>query len=287
MADSPYVVTVTAHNFQQVVIDGSRERLVLVDFWADWCAPCRSLMPILASIADAFGGKLIVAKVNTEEEQALAAEFGIRSLPTVQLFKDGQPVDQFMGALPEPQVREFLDRHLPRKSDPLIARAQGFLSAGDLKGAAELIAQAREADPENPRVRVAEAGIETASGNIQEARAILDALPLELADDPEVAGIRGQVHFAALCTDAPSEEELAARLNSDPKDNDARYRIAARLVLRGGYEGALEQLLKLMTTDRTFGDDAGRKGMLLVFAMLGGEGDLVAPFRSRMLNALY
>jgi len=287
MADSPYVIAVTAESFQRVVVEGSHERLVLVDFWADWCAPCRMLMPVLASLADAYGGKLLVAKVNTEEEQTLAVEYGIRSLPTVQLFKDGRPIDQFMGALPEPQVREFLECHLPRESDRLLAQAQGLLNAGDRAGAARLIGQAREADPENVRVRLVEAGIEAAAGNIRQAQAILDALPRELADDPEVARLQGQVSFAALQADSPPEATLVSRLKADPKDSDARHRLAAHLVVRGDFEGALEQLLELMKRDRAFADDAGRKGMLMIFAMLGGQGDLVTHYRGRMLNALY
>jgi len=287
MADSSYVIAVTADSFQRVVVDGSHERLVLVDFWADWCAPCRMLMPVLASLADAYGGKLLVAKVNTEEEQALAVEYGIRSLPTVQVFKNGRPIDQFMGALPEPQVREFLERHLPRESDRLLARAQGLLNTGDRAGAARLIEQAREADPKNTRVHLAEAEIEAAAGNLRHAQAILDELPRELADDPEVARLKGQVGFAALQTDSPPEATLVSRLEADPKDSDARHRLAAHLVVRGDFGGALEQLLELMKQDRAFADDAGRKGMLMVFAMLGGQGDLVTGYRSRMLNALY
>jgi putative thioredoxin len=245
------------------------------------------LMPVLASLANAYGGKLLVAKVNTEEEQALAAEYGVRSLPTVQLFKDGQAVDQFMGALPESQVRELLDRHLPRESDQLLDRAQGLLGAGDLEGAAHLISQAREVDPENVRVLLAEAGIEAASGNTGAAEKLLERLPLELSDDPEVTTLRGQILFAGLRADSPSEAVLTSRLADDPTDSDARYRLAAHLVARADYEGALEQLLELMKRDRTFEDDAGRKGMLMVFAMLGGEGDLVARYRGRMLDALY
>ncbi|WP_089729318.1 thioredoxin [Candidatus Thiosymbion oneisti] len=287
MADSPYVIAVTAESFRRVVVEGSHERLVLVDFWADWCAPCRMLMPVLASLADAYGGKLLVAKVNTEEEQALAVEYGIRSLPTVQLFKDGRPIDQFMGALPEPQVREFLERHLPRESDRLLAQARGLLNAGDRAGAARIIEQAREAEPENARVRLVEAEIEAAAGNVQGAQAILDDLPRELADDPEVARLKGQVGFAAIQVDSPPEATLVSRLEADPKDSDARHRLAAHLVARGDFEGALEQLLELMKRDRAFADDAGRKGMLMIFAMLGGQGDLVTRYRSRMLNALY
>ncbi|MCG6862824.1 MAG: thioredoxin [Chromatiaceae bacterium] len=287
MANSPHVVSVTTESFHQVVVQGSHERPVLVDFWADWCAPCRMLMPVLASIADSYGGKLLVAKVNTEEEQGLAAEYGIRSLPTVQLFKDGRPVDQFMGALPEPQIRQFLEQHLPRESDQLLARAQGLLSAGDLEGAARMIEAVREADPENDRVRLLEAGIQAAAGNNQAAQEILDSLPRELAEDPEVVSLRGQVSFAALRDESPPESTLTARLEADPKDSDARYKLAAHLLARSDFEGALDQLLELVKRDRAFNDDAGRKGMLTVFAMLGGEGELVSRYRSRMLNALY
>jgi putative thioredoxin len=287
MADSQYVVAVTAESFHQVVIDGSRDRLVLVDFWADWCAPCRALMPVLSSLADAYRGKLIIAKVNTEEERELAAEHGIRSLPTVQLFKDGRPVDQFMGALPEGQVRAFLERHLPRESDDLLARARALASTGDLKGASDLVAKAREADPENARIRLTEAGIAAASGNIQEAQTILDGLPMDLADDPEVTILRGQLLFAGLCADSPPESELTARLEANPADSEARYRLAARMVDRGDYEAALQQLLDLMKRDRTFEDDAARKAMLALFAMLDEEGDLVKRYRNRMSSALY
>jgi len=287
MADSPHVIAVTAESFRRIVVEGSHERPVLVDFWADWCAPCRMLMPILASLADDYGGKLLVAKVNTEEEQALAAEHGIRSLPTVQLFKDGRPIDQFMGALPEPRIREFLERHLPRESDQLLARAQRLLSAGDPEGATRLIDQARTAEPENTRIRLVEAGIAAATGNSRGAQEILDDLPRELADDPEVTSLKGRVGFAALQTDSPPEATLKSRLEADPQDSDARYRLAAHRVVRDDLEGALEQLLELMKRDRAFQDDAGRKGMLLIFAMLGEQSELVARYRSRMLNALY
>ena len=287
MANSPYVVAVTTESFHQVVVEGSHQRPVLVDFWAEGCAPCRMLMPMLASIADSYGGKLLVAKVNTEEEQGLAAEFGIRSLPTVQLFKDGRPVDQFMGALPEPQIRQFLERHLPPESDQFLAQAQDLLNAGDLEGATRMVEAAREADPSNDRVRLMEAGVATASGNNQAAQEMLDSLPRELADDPEVVSLKGRLGFAALHADSPPAEMLLARLEKDPRDSDARYRLAAHLVVRGDFEGALDQLLELVKMDRAFNDDAGRKGMLTVFTMLGGEGELVSRYRSRMLNALY
>ncbi len=287
MADSPYIVTLTPENFEAVVIDGSFDRPVLVDFWADWCAPCRMLMPILAKLAEDYRGAFILAKLNTEEHQALAAQFGIRSLPTVQLFKDGRPVDQFMGALPEPQVREFIDRHIARASDGLLAQAQGLMAAGDLERAAALIDQARAEDPESARVALAEVQLTAARGELEEARGQLERLPIELAHDPEVAALRGQLEFAAALTGAPAEAELERRLAADPKDSEARYQLAAHRVVAGDYEAALEQLLELLKRDRAYGDDAGRRGMVSVFDLLGGAGDLVAKYRARMMTALY
>ena len=286
MADSPFIVTVTAANFEAVVIDGSFDRPVLVDFWADWCAPCRMLMPILAKLAQDYAGKFILAKLNTEEEQALAAQFGIRNLPTVQLFKDGQPVDQFMGALPEGQIREFLDRHLPRASDSALAQADALLAAGDLARARDLIGRARVEDPDNPRLALTEARLSAAEGNFAEAQARLERLPIELAHDPEVAALRGQLLFAAVAAEAPDASALEARLAGDAGDSEARYQLAVHRVLSGQYEAALDLLLEVVKRDRGYGEDAGRKAMLAVFDLLGG-GELVTRYRARMMNALY
>jgi putative thioredoxin len=286
MADSPNIVTVTVDNFQSIVLDGSFDRPVLVDFWADWCAPCRMLMPILAKLAEEYLGRFILAKINTEEQQALAAEFGIRSLPTVQLFKSGRAVDQFMGALPEGQIREFLDRHIPRASDGLLAQAQGLMVAGDLAGAQTLIDRAREQDPENARLALADLQLMAARGEVAEASSAIDRLPIELASEPEVLALRGQLRFATALEGAPTEADLVARLSSEPGDSLSRYQLAAHQVIRGDYEAALENLLTLMTRDRGFQEDAGRKGMLAVFDLLGG-GDLVARYRAKMMNALY
>ncbi|MCU0833586.1 MAG: thioredoxin [Chromatiaceae bacterium] len=287
MANSPFIVTATAETFDTDVLDASYQRPVLVDFWADWCAPCRMLMPILAKLADAYGGRFLLAKVNTDEERELAAQFGIRSLPTVQLFKNGQPVDQFMGALPESQVREFLDRHLPRESDKLLARAEALLRGGDLAGAAKQIGQARAKDPANARIQLAEARIKAASGDVSAAQGLLDRLPLELLQDPEAAAVRAQVAFAGALTDAPPETQLAARLQSNPRDSDARYRLAAYRVAEGDFEGALDQLLELLKKDRAYGEDAARKGMVMIFDLLGGDSELVTRYRAKMLSALY
>jgi len=287
MANSPYLVAVTAQNFQEVVLEGSYERPVLVDFWADWCAPCRALMPILAKLADEYDGRLMVAKLNTEEEQALAAQFGIRSLPTVQLFKDGRPVDQFMGALPEAQIRAFLEPHLPRESDSLLDGITDRLILGDLTGAQAELDKARAKDPDNPRLFLAEVQIKAAGGDTLGAEALLDRVPIDLAKDPEVLALRGQLRFANLVATAPPEAELAARLAANPMDSEASYLLAAWQAVNGNLEAALARLLALLKRDRTYGDDAARKAMILIFDLLGGAGPLVSAYRAKMLSALY
>ncbi|QGU32382.1 thioredoxin [Thermochromatium tepidum] len=287
MSHSPNIVTVTAANFHTIVIEGSYQRPVLVDFWADWCAPCRMLMPILSKLAEQYGGRFLLAKVDTEAEQALAVQFGIRSLPTVQLFRDGQAIDQFMGALPEHQVREFLDRHIPRASDGLLQQAKAAMSGGDLAAARALIDRARTEDPDNKRLPLMEIQFLASSGEIAKALEAIDTLPLEFVKDPEVAALRSRLQFARVIEGAPSESELNDRLQADPRDSEARYQLAAHQVLRGDYEGALEHLLELVKRDRTYGDDAGRKGMLAVFDLLGSDNALVARYRSRMMSILY
>lgn len=287
MADSPHLVAVTAQNFRQVVIEGSYERPVLVDVWADWCAPCRALMPVLAKLAEEYRGRLLVAKLNTEEEQALAAQMGIRSLPTVQLYRDGRPVDQFMGALPEAQVRAFLEPYLPRESDGLLEQIGDRLMVGDLAGAQAALDLARAKEPDNPRLFLVQVQIQAASGDTQGAEALLERVPLELAKDPEVLALRGQLRFANLAAGAPSEDELAARLAANPKDSEASFLLAARQAATGDFATALASLLALLKRDRAYGDDAARKTMILIFDLLGGEDPLVTAYRGKMLSALY
>jgi len=286
MADSPHVVNVTEANFEQVVIAGSAQRPVLVDFWADWCAPCRQLMPTLARLADEYGGAFLLAKVDTEAEQALAAAFGIRSLPTVQLFKGGRPVDQFMGALPEGQIREFLGRHIESESDRRLAAAAERMASGELDAAAALIAEVRSADPDNVKLFNAEVQLAMARGDHQAAAELLERAPIELVNDPELARLRGRLTFASAAADAPARSECELRLAADPTDSEARYGLAARQVLAGDYQGALDNLLALMQRDRSYGDDAGRKGMLMVFDLLGDDA-LVPAYRAKLSRLLY
>lgn len=287
MADSPFIVTLTAQNFHRIVIDGSHDRPVLVDFWADWCAPCRALMPILAKLADQYAGKFLLAKLDTEAEREVAAEFGIRSLPTVQIFKDGKMVDQFMGALPEAQVRAFIDRQIPREADILIARAEALMAERALADAEPLVARALHLEPDHPGARIAEVRLKALSGDSEGAAGLIGRLPIDLLGDPQVVALSGQLRFANVLRAAGPEPELRVRLSANPDDSEARYQLAAHCIARSDFDGALELLFELMRRDRAYGDDAGRKGMLLIFDLLGGTGEVVSRWRSRMFTAMH
>ena len=251
MADSPFIIDVTRENFGQVM-ETSFSVPVLIDFWASWCQPCMVLMPILAKLAEEYQGKFLLGKLNTEEEQEIAAQFGIRSIPTVKLVRDGQIVDEFMGALPETAVREFLDRHIAGAADEQLEEADRQLAAGNLDAAA----------------------------------AVLDSLPAHKQDDPQAVALRSRLYFAGLVADVPAPNELATRLASDPDDHEARLQLALHKVIDQDYEAAMELLLELMRADRNFGDDAGRNMLLKVFELLGDD-PLVNRYRSRMASLIY
>jgi putative thioredoxin len=285
MADSPYIIDVTRENYAQVM-EASFEVPVLIDFWASWCQPCQALMPVLAKLAEEYQGKFLLGKLNTEEQQEIAAQFGIRSIPNVKLFRNGQPVDEFMGALPERAVREFLDRHVARESDTSVQQARERLAAGDADAAIALLSAAREADPDNPRVAVALAGAQAAAGDVAAAEATLDGLPANEQVKPEVAALRSHLYFEGRVAGAPATTELEASLAADPDDHEARFQLALRKVVEQDYDVAMELLLELMKKDRGFGDDAGRNTLLKVFELLGDD-PRVNQYRRRMASLLY
>jgi len=287
MADSSYIYDVTAENFQQVVLQTSMSRPVLVDFWAEWCNPCKTLMPTLAKLADEYQGKFILAKVNTEQQQQLATHFGIRSIPCVKLFLKGQMADEFMGALPEAEVRSFIDKYIPRESDGLLAQAEQLLLQGDADGAGTLIQQAAQMDPGSPRVMLSNARYLATVGRLEEAEQQLNALPDEEKRKPEVSAMLARLQFDRSSADTPPPEVLKQRLLENPSDSEAMHQLASHMIMQNDLEGALELLLTLMQKDRDYGDDAARKDMLRIFEMLGGQGELVKRYRNRMFNLLH
>lgn len=285
MSASPYIIDVTPQNFAQIV-QASERAPVLMDFWADWCQPCKQLMPVLAKLADEYEGRFFLAKLNTEEHQDLAAQFGVRSLPTCKLFVDGQPVDEFSGALPEQAVRDFLEKHLPRPSDGLVAQAQQTLLAGDATAALALLAQAKAEDPDNHRIDIAIAQAQAADGDADAALATLDLLPADKQMDAEVQALRSHIEFEAKAADMPDPQLLVDRLDKDPTDSEARVQLANHYVLAQQFETALELLLDQMRRDRAYDDDIARKTMIRVFDLLGDD-PLASRYRSKMFTLLH
>ena len=286
MTDSPYVFEIDEHNYEQIVIDGSHEVPVLVDFWASWCQPCQVLMPVLASLVEEFQGRFVLAKIDTEEQQAIAQQFGIRSIPTVKLFKNGQPVDEFAGALPEAEIRSFLEKHLPRPSDTQVEQALRMLLDGDAGGALEILRMLQAQDPSNPRISVVMAQAHAARGEPEAARDILDAMPASEQDSPDVQSLRSHLYFDLLLQGKPDRATLAARLEADPADSEAQFLLAAHKVADQDVESAMQMLVALVRKDRQYGDDAARNTLLKLFDMLG-DSPLVPVYRRQLFNLLH
>jgi putative thioredoxin len=287
MSDSPHVFEVTQDTFAERVVEASRRVPVLVDFWAAWCAPCRMLVPILAKLAEAYQGKLLVAKVNTDVEQGLAMQYGVRSLPTVKLFQNGQVVDEFLGALPESAVREFVDQYVARESDSVREKALAAHRRGDSDKALALLREAATADPENLRVTLDRAWVLFDTGQYEEAEGVLRGLPANRQVDPEVTSLLTRIGFARVASQAPDRAGLERRVEAGGADLETRYQLACHRILGGDLEGALELLYGILREDRGYGDDAARRAMLAVFDLLGGKGPLVSRYRALMSSALY
>jgi putative thioredoxin len=287
MSDSPHVFDVGAGDFVSRVLDRSRQVPVLVDFWADWCAPCRALAPILEKLAGELGGRLLVAKVDTEAEPQLAGQFGIRSLPTVVLVSGGEIRDHFMGAQPETAVRAFVQPWLRSPAQQLAAAVSASLAAGDPAAARALVEQAMAEQPDDPTLPVELARVCLADGRLEEAQQILDGLRADVRESDGARLLAASVGFARACAGAPPETELAARVGERPEDLESRYQLAAKRVVRQDYAGALEQFFEIMRRDRRFRDDAGRASIVSVFELPGVDPALVAQYRRRMAALLY
>jgi putative thioredoxin len=282
----PLIFDVDQEGFQSRVIDASREIPVAVDFWAEWCAPCRSLTPVLEKVITTLAGQIRLAKVNTDQNQELAGALGIRSLPTVKLFKDARVVDEFSGAYPEGRLREFFSRHLDAQSDAARDQARTLLRSGQTEQALAVLRQAAAAKPDDSRLKLDLAEVEIAQGNINEAEAALRRLPLQQQQEDEAKRLFALLHFHRICQDSPTTEELTRRLEQHPEDTEAWLKLSARKVLAEDYETAMDQLLQLIRRNARRGDEAPRKNMLSIFELLGRENPLVGRYRSLMAAAI-
>jgi putative thioredoxin len=283
---NPHVFDVDHGSFQAIVLDGSHAAPVLVDFWAPWCGPCRSLGPVLERLAADYAGRFILAKVNSDQEQELAARFGVRGIPNVKAFVRGEMVDEFTGALPESQVRRFIDALFPTPSEEARLAARDAAAGGDRAGARQWLATALERDPRNDVARIDLAELLLSDGDAAGAATALDDLHPLTEDNPRAAQLRARLRFATT-GETQSAAALEARIASNPADVEARLDLAACLVNARQYEAALEQFLEVVRRDRKCRDDAARKGMLAVFSLIGGDHELTGRYRRQLASALH
>lgn len=280
-----HVFDATAERFEADVIQRSLQTPVLIDFWAEWCQPCKILGPILEKLADEYNGAFLLAKIDVEAEQELAAAFRIQSIPTVVLVKDGQLADGFQGALPEGQLREFLKTHGIEPAQPSEPETPAIAPVANPAADAARLREAVAGEPDNAELKLQLALALSQSGEAREAEALLDALPANLATDDRVVRARARLGFAALLKDAPSIASLEAAVAADPNDLNARHLLGAHRLVAGDVEAGLEEFLEMLRRDRGFRDGLARKSLIDAFNTIEDE-DVVGRYRRKMASLL-
>lgn len=283
---SEFIVNIDETNAAQLLIEESNNRPVVVDFWADWCEPCKVLMPLLEKIAVEYNGAFLLAKVNADEQQMIAQQFGMRSLPTVMVIQNGQPVDGFAGAQPEQQIREMLAKYLPKPWDGLLQLAQEAMASGDFAAALTPLRQAWEESGQAYEITVAYVHCLIESMRLDEAEAILDGI--RLADqDNAYEQLRAQLQIKREAAKSPEIEALEAQLAAEPDNLDVRHQLAVQYTNAGQFKEALDQLLSILQQDLDHADGATKKTLLDTIASLGKGDPLAAEYQRKLYSLLY
>ena len=283
MNDLQNIIDVTLETFGAQVVERSRTVPVLVDYWADWCGPCRMQLPVLHKLVEEYAGRFLIAKVNTDEQRELAMQHNIRSLPTMRIYRHGDIVEEISGAQTESTLRILLDRHIERESDRVRTAAHALFDAGRTDEALARLAEGHAAEPDNHPLALDFARLSVLTGQLDQADSLLNALPHEVRNESDALAVRALLDFNRSAGPVPDPAALRARLEQAPDDSATRY----RLLLSGDTRAALDQFLFLLEHDRTFEEDAGRKALLAAFELLGKDHELATEYRRRMAAALY
>lgn len=286
MEATAHIVDINEANAQQQLIDESFNRPVVVDFWADWCEPCKQLMPILEKLANEYAGAFLLAKVNADEQQMLAGQLGVRSLPTVMVIKEGQPVDGFAGAQPESAVREMLEKHLPSPWNAKIAEATELLDAGDTAGALALLRGAWEDSNKLKDIALAYAGALIEANRLDDAEAVLKEVRL-VDQDALHEQLLAQIELKREAGKSPEVEALEAELAADADNHEVRVRLAVQLTTQDHHKEALEHLLVVLRADRDWNNGEAKRMYLDTLATIGKGDPLAAEYQRKLFSILY
>lgn len=278
-------IDVTETNFESQVIEASQSKLVLVDFWAEWCGPCRMLSPILEQVAQAHAGVLIVAKVDADAEPELTSRYGVRGLPTVKLFKAGEVVDEFVGARPISAVEEFLSAYLPDPVADQLAEVDALWTRGEHEQAAVSLEALHRKQPSNWRATARLALLNLDRGDLEEARRLHGTIGPEHTNEPTVRLVAARLTFAQVLSKAPAPGEVSAA--AERGDWESLYTLAAYDVVSGHYEEAGNHFLELLRQNRDWGQGKARQALLDLLQIVGPDTALAAKLRRRMAQYLH
>jgi putative thioredoxin len=281
----------TTTAFRQDVIQESLKQPVLVDFWAPWCGPCKQLTPVIEKAVKAAGGKVKLVKMNIDEHPQIPGQLGIQSIPAVIAFTKGQPVDGFMGALPESQVKGFIERLVgpvgPSAAEDMLAEAAELAAQGDAAGAAELYAAVLAQEPDNVAAIAALAKLHLDLGDLDGAKRFLTMAPKGKENDPAIAGARAAIELAEQAASLGDVGELMRRVEADPRDHQARFDLAVALNARNKRDEAVDALLEIVRRDRTWNEDGARKQLVQFFEAWGPMDPATVAGRKRLSSVLF
>ena len=287
MSENSFVIDINdPASYEQQVIQASFQQLIVVDFWAPWCQPCQILVPMLTKLAQEYAGGFTLAKVNSDENQELAMQAGIRNLPTVFFYKDGQVVDQFSGAIPENEIKAKLDKLVSSPLSEALDAALVALEQGQSEQALNILKQLNQEDPSNLQVLVAIANVYLQREELAECEEIVNALPAQSKNEDAVKSIISQLAIAKNAANAPALEELKQQIEQHPDKFELRLQLATKLTAQQNYIEALDQLFFIVQNSQ--GDDFNnaKQQMLSIFELLGGQGDIVRRYRQKLFSFL-